>query len=401
MEAVSVVTIKNKIDLFKGEEKAERIELIELEEVGFKLVSQKGLYEIGDKAIYIQPDYNLPDTELFESLLRPGGQESKSMLGKVGGVATRIRAKKFTFHTGDYEHVYSNGILLPYNEVLDYIDSNNKDIYVSSSGTLEKLDLVELLQITKWEEPEKLDKNGNVSKGNRSFPNGVYKTDENNINNLWNHIEKNIGYPLRLVGTEKIDGSSITIGIKDKRGFICSRNLEKSLFIKKHSGKRKKTWLEKILFWKKIDLNLYTEVRNDDDFVINGEPILNLLSSHEIYGNNYILRGELNGGSMKGSGNKNNPASKEKFNIKIFGVDSINELGIAERVREEEYIALTNELGLERPKQVFNMSFESREQLEAVCNEYFKENVIEGIVVRNLTGSFSAKFMNLYYDSKK
>lgn len=44
---VSIVTIKNKIPLFKNEEKANSIELIELEENGFQIVSQKDLYNIG------------------------------------------------------------------------------------------------------------------------------------------------------------------------------------------------------------------------------------------------------------------------------------------------------------------------------------------------------------------
>ena len=37
MNAVQIVTIKNKIPLFKGNDKAERIELIQLEENGFDL----------------------------------------------------------------------------------------------------------------------------------------------------------------------------------------------------------------------------------------------------------------------------------------------------------------------------------------------------------------------------
>ena len=64
-KVVSIVTIKSTKDLFKGDEKAERIELIELEELGFNLVAGKGLYEVGDKAVYIQPDYNLSDISLF------------------------------------------------------------------------------------------------------------------------------------------------------------------------------------------------------------------------------------------------------------------------------------------------------------------------------------------------
>ena len=67
--AVQIVTIKNKIPLFKGEEKAERIELIQLEENGFELVSQKDLYQIGDKAVYIQPDFCLSDILYLKDLL--------------------------------------------------------------------------------------------------------------------------------------------------------------------------------------------------------------------------------------------------------------------------------------------------------------------------------------------
>ncbi|MGM3357453.1 hypothetical protein, partial [Bacillus cereus group sp. BC233] len=86
-----IVTIKSKSKLYKGDLEAEKIELINLEETGFDLVSQKDLYQIGDKAVFIQPDYNLSDIILFDSFIRPNGDEKKSMLGKVGGQARRIR----------------------------------------------------------------------------------------------------------------------------------------------------------------------------------------------------------------------------------------------------------------------------------------------------------------------
>ena len=90
-----------------------------------------------------------------------------------------------------------------------------------------------MLKITKYEEPEHTNKYGIKTGAGKVFPEGVYKTDEENINNLWNHLENKIGYPVILVGTEKIDGSSITIGIKNGEGFICSRNVNKPLTIKK------------------------------------------------------------------------------------------------------------------------------------------------------------------------
>ena len=110
MSACKLVTVKNKIPLFKGEDKANAIELIELEEVGNMVVSQKDFYEIGDKAVFIEPDFCLPDTQLFKSFIRPNGDNSKSKLGKNG----RIKAIKFNLHIGDGMPVYSYGILMPF-----------------------------------------------------------------------------------------------------------------------------------------------------------------------------------------------------------------------------------------------------------------------------------------------
>ena len=403
MNPVSIVTIKNKIPLYKGDEQANSIEVIELEEVGFELVANKTLYQIGDRAVYIQPDYCVSDIPLFESFIRPNGDESKSMLGKVEGLPRRIRAKKFTLSKEpNRDPVYSNGILLPYYEVQEYLyHSNNikhKDTYLEDIE--EKL--TEKLGITKYEEPEPVSKSGLKSgQTEGKFPEGLYKTDEENINNLWNHIEKKIGYPVTLVGTEKVDGSSITIGVTPKipEGFICSRNLRKKLTIKKVTGRRTKKWYEKLMFWTNPDLNLYTEVENDDDFVKYGKPYLDILLKDG--SGNRILRGELNGGKLKGSGNKNNPASKEQPNIKIFGLDKINEYGEAEKVPYLLFKTECEKAGVPLVKEVFVKEFNSKEELLTECNNYFKTNMIEGIVVRTLDSKFSAKVMNLEYDSKK
>ena len=411
MNPVSIVTIKNKIPLYKGDEQANSIEVIELEEVGFELVANKTLYQIGDRAVYIQPDYCVSDIPLFESFIRPNGDESKSMLGKVEGLPRRIRAKKFTLSkepNGD--PVYSNGILLPINEVAKYL-FGYKEVSIYN---LEKLNLTTKLGITKYGEPEPISKSGLRSgQTEGKFPEGLYKTDEENINNLWNHIENKIGYPVTLVGTEKVDGSSITIGVTPKipEGFICSRNLRKKLTIKKVTGRRTKKWYEKLMFWTNPDLNLYTGVENDDDFVRYGKPYLDKLLKwkEDTLGTGYthvhkpfvVLRGELNGGKLKGSGNKNNPASKDPANIKFFGIDEINDYGEAEKMGTTTFFLRASSIGLPLVKEVFNKEFNSKEELLAECNNYFKANMIEGIVVRTVGSKFSAKIMNLEYDSKK
>lgn len=395
--AVQIVTIKNKFPLFKGTEEAGRIELIELKENGFDLVSQKDLYKVGDKAVYIQPDYNLSEIVLFESFLQPGGEVSKSMLGKVNGVPLRIRAKKFNLSREiEGAPVYSNGILLPYEAVVEFLEDYRKDIKLKFNDTLEILDLTEVLGITKYEEPEVTDKNGNKTGQGRAFPEGIYKTDETNINNLWNYLENNITYPVQLVGTEKVDGSSLTMMVRNGEKIVCSRNLAKNMYNRVHDGRRKKTLLEKLMFWTNPDLNKYKMVPSEDNFVVMARPILELLDGY----NDIVLRGELNGGSNKGSGNKYNPASKKPANIKIFGIDYIVN-GVAVKCSHFQMKFMSRKIGVETVKEVFNQKFNSKEEIQQVCEEYFKANLIEGIVIRTLDSTFSAKYMNNYYDSKK
>lgn len=398
MNPVQIVTIANKIPLYKGEDQADKIELITFEENGFEVVAQKNLYEVGDRAIYIQPDYNLSDLPIFDSFTKPNGDESKSMLGKVNGKPCRIRAKKFNLHRGDGIPVYSNGILLPQEECLALIKTPIVPDYINS---LIHYDWEQILQITKYSEPE--DKGGGLKTGaTKPFPVGIYKTDEENIHNLWSGIQ----FPITLVGLEKVDGSSITIGIKNGEPFICSRKLSKPLTRLKVVGRRNKTWIERLMFWKKHDLLIKEEVVNDDDFVKYGKPYLDRLIEMGL--DDIVFRGELCGGSMKGSGNKLNPESKNPVNIKWFGLDWINE-GIANKANYYEFIGvieIVNSMFISC-KKVFAQEFNSREDLMKACNNYFETQTkfhgrtVEGIVVRTLDSKFSAKIMNNEYDSKK
>jgi len=390
MKPVEILTIKNKIPLFKGDEEANAIELIQLEEVGFEIVAQKGLYDIGDKAVYIQPDYSLSDIPLFESFLRPQGDPKKSKLGS----SNRIRAVKFNLHRGDGLPVYSLGILLPYHEVYDLFPTKGFGYERDTD-----VDLTELLEITKWEAPDNSGSGLNTGRST-NFPSDMYHTDEENINNLWNKIY----YPITLIGSEKCDGSSISLWYKRGESGICSRKLGKPLTCKKVVGREKLNFIYKFINWcvdYKPDLNIYNEVENDDDFVKIGKPYLDkLVEFCKRTGQDFVLRGELNGEGLKGSGNKNNPDVKNKPNIKFFGLD--NYVGFSTKEPEKYFNWIVcDKLGFTRCKVVFNKTFNSKEELLEECNNYFKDHMIEGIVVRTLDSQFSAKIMNLEYDSKK
>jgi hypothetical protein len=374
---IHIVTIKDKIQLYKGEEPANAIEMVLLEEFGFTLVSQKDLYQVGDKAVFIEPDYNLPDNNpLFDSFVRPGGDPKKSKLGSH----LRIRAVKFNLHTGDGMPVYSNGILLPSNEVFKYIP--NRDYF-------------DQLGVYKYEAPER-NHGGNIKQGaSREFPVGLYRTDEVNFNKVsWT-------FPMHLVGMVKADGSSCTIYSTNKVQGICSRNLEKPLKYFKKTGFKHGLWY-KFLSYFGYDRGIYTEIESESEFVKVGKPYLEELVSHTLFGNKGIaLRGELVGkGASNGSGNKNNPHSNVEPQILFFGADWYDGK-TCERMDFISFMETLGYLGFKHPDIVFDKLFESREELLKTCESYFANNMIEGIVVRSLDGKWSSKILNLDYDSRK
>jgi hypothetical protein len=423
MSAVQFVTIKSLRTLYKNGEPAERIELANVEEHAFDIVVQKGLYNIGDKVLYVQPDYCLPlpidgqpnskAVQLFLDFTMPHGEANKSKLGKNG----RIRAIKFNFQAeGSSDPIYSMGVLMPLNMIEEVFEDFAEDI---SNEFISENDFEQIFEVTKYEESETA--HSGMAKG--GLPVGMYATDETNIKNL-----TRIEFPLFLTGTLKVDGSSITIYYKDEEhNGICSRNLEKKLDqtqivgyttidgkrIRKHYDKTAnvKGWMQEADNFPEGYIGAFYTVPDsswipiteeiDDTFVKLGKPILEKLKAYCIKNECQIaLRGELCGTGLKGSGNKNNPHSKLSQQIIFFAVDDY-ETGTTRRMSLDDFYDICYILELNYAPIIFNRLFNSIEDLTKSCNEYFKDNLIEGIVVKTPNANFSAKCMNPEYDSKK
>jgi RNA ligase (TIGR02306 family) len=379
-----IVTIKEIIPLFKGEEMANAIEFVSLEEIGNQIVAQKGVYKSSDRALFIQPDFCLSDLPIFQEYLTPGSDPKKCRLGSKN----RIRAIKFNLHTGNNAPVYSYGILISGNAL--------KTLRIPVEEISD-----EKLGIVKWEEPEP------VAKGNQEattpFPSNMYQTDEENINNVINDIE----FPILLIGTEKVDGSSITIWYKNGKSGIASRKLGRPLTYKKITGYKKPNIFLKILqlFGYKYDGNIIESVESENQFAVAGKPYLKLLE--EFCSKNAVklaLRGELVGKGAKGSGNPNNPKAKEESHIEFFGIDDYS--AHTAKLPYSEVKKYSEQLGLLMVKEYFQQTFNSKEEIFETCQRIFDEEqkngrIIEGIVLRNPTQTFSVKVMNLLYDSKK
>lgn len=386
---VQKVTIKQKHQLFKGEEPANSIELLSFEEVGFPIVAQKDLYSIGDVAYLVEPDYCIPDIPLFESYIRPYGDASKSKLGKKNN---RIKAVKFNLHKGDGNPVFSYGILIPINELKEHFANKSGFTPVHEDG------IAVALGITKYEAVD--DTKGNVIGGaSKPFPVGMYKTDEPNWNKVCNYIE----FPVHLIGTQKMDGSSCSIFYKNNRNYgICSRNLLKPLTIQKVVGRKTPSFIDTIkgFFGIDVDLLIREEVESDSDFVKYGLPILEKLKAYcEQNSLSLCIRAELVGVSSKGSGNKKNPCAKLPNQLLVFGIDDYTNEAV--KLPYNEYMKHLTAMELNSCEEVFNKVFNSKEEVIEECENYFKTHLYEGIVIRSLDSKLSCKYMNMQYDSKK
>lgn len=425
-KVVEIVTISKKTPLFKDGNEAERIEMINFnfssgDKCGYNLVAQKDLYQIGDKAVYIQPDYCLSELSIFDTFTKPGGDVKKSRLGKNG----RIRALKFNFNLeNSTDAVYSFGVLMPLNEVAEFLN-----IVIT-----EDTDLQELLQIIKYEEPESA--GSGLTAG--QFPSFMYKTDEPNCENLVDHIERVINEGQEFGIALKHDGSSITVALKkDTNGeyeeYICSR------------GQWKKTDQTQVVKYTDSNGNVYHKYLNQDtkergwycdntqEFFTdtqaienNFEPTLELVKDSWVdlarssgllergleYCKKYDLqlafRGEIFGAGLKGSGNKLNPDASEKQTLRLFGIDDLSS-GFAKRINysSEHNLAsvATNIDVLFTPITVYKA--ESYDDLIKKCKTIFDKyeaegKIIEGVVCRTMyTNDASFKVMNPLYDSKK
>ena len=437
VKIVEIVTITNLIPVFKEGVEANAIQVAKFSfengsECGFNVIAQKGLYEIGSKAVYIQPDYCLSENELFTSFIAPGGNPKKSRLGKQN----RIRAIKFNFSfDGSNDPIYSNGILLPLEEVENFLfeGDNNYCFYsdMPSPDAYRELDLAEELGVTKYEEPETA--GSGLTAG--EFPSFMYKTDEQNINNIVDHVKKVINEGQEIGITIKRDGSSHTTYFKlendDYISGVCSRSQEKKMdqtFVTDYLDS------DKNLYHRYFDRETMTkgwycdelELFKTDDEVKDFEAVTKEVKDYWIelatnsgllerglayckeHGLQLAFRGEIIGQGLKGSGNKVNPDANEKQKLVLFGIDDLSE-GFSKRINYSSPHNLRDVskiLGIEYTDSMV-VKPNTYEELITICEDIFKNEekegrIIEGVVVRTMyTNDLSCKVMNLVYDSRK
>lgn len=174
---------------------ADRIECIHV--LGWQCVANKGQFQVGDRCVYMEADSFLPVCERFE-FLRSSCFKKSDVLGE----GFRLKTQRFRGQI-------SQGLVQP--------------LSILPEGSYELGDdVTELLGIRKWEIEEKVTTSGTVI---GDFPDGIPKTDEMRVQSFPELIEEFKMVPGYYIST-KMDGTSVTMYLRDGHFGICGRNFE-------------------------------------------------------------------------------------------------------------------------------------------------------------------------------
>lgn len=183
-----------KIESLTPIEGADKIEVAQLQDLGWKVVVQKGLHQVGSLVCYIQIDTICPEAPWSEFL----------------------RDRHFRIRTIRLRKQVSQGLIVPLKDL--GFDDSVQFFNVSAIGK----DITEEIKVTKYEKPIPANLKGKIR---GSFPTHlVPKTDEPRIQNCSRILEELADVPVYI--TVKMDGTSATYVNFNGDGHVCSRNMD-------------------------------------------------------------------------------------------------------------------------------------------------------------------------------
>ncbi len=240
-------------------EGADRIEVAFVD--GWQVVVKKGEFKEGDTGVYFEIDSWIPH-KIAPFL--SNNREPKEYKGIKGERLKTIKLKG----------TLSQGLLLP----LSAFPFPN--CFKPDMGA----DLTDYLGILKWEKEIPAQLRGQV-KGN--FPSFLFRTDQERVQNCYQeHKDREGGWEI----TEKLDGSSMTVYLKDGVFGVCSRNLD----LKKD---------ENNAFWK---VAIKSDIEED------------LIWLNKTTGHEFAFQGELLGPGVQG-----NPYKLDELKFFLFDIFNI------------------------------------------------------------------------------
>jgi len=314
-----------KISKIEPIENADSIDVATI--LGWHCVVKKNEFNVGDLCVYCEVDSLLPEKPEFEFLRKNCFIDREDMRG-------------FRIRTIRLRGVVSQGICFPLEEMIGVPLDGLPEFHEGD-------DLTEFLGVKKWEPKISLGMGGKI-KG--SFPGFIPKTDETRIQSIPDLLERHNGTYCYV--TEKVDGSSCTVFLKDGEIGVCSRNM----------------WMqdtEENVFWATAKkLNVENKLREYSEKYFEGKT-------------NIALQGELLGPGIQG----NKYGLKENIILwfNFFAIDEYSYLSF------DSFQSVIKEMGLETVpfigKFVLNNTVDELVEMskgESKLNQIHRE----GIVVR-------------------
>jgi RNA ligase (TIGR02306 family) len=182
----SLATIRKITNL----EPIENADAIELATVGgWRVVTRKGTFNIGDFCVYFEIDSIPPDESKYSFLWAP----------------KEVRPKNFKLKTKRLRGVLSQGLILPLSDFPELAEEVSCDNFKPDDG----YDVTEILHIEKYDYEAVAAANLGSQGGHTGyFPSWISKTDEQRVQSYLDLIEELRGKPYYI--TEKVDGMSST-----------------------------------------------------------------------------------------------------------------------------------------------------------------------------------------------
>jgi hypothetical protein len=112
---MKLVSIKQVNPLYRDNEPAHSIELLEFNSLNCTVVVPKSKYKVGDVVLYIPPGIYLPCNELFHSFINPTISDCRL------GARNRVKEVSFNFKFLHKEKVYSTGIVISLDSIKKYL----------------------------------------------------------------------------------------------------------------------------------------------------------------------------------------------------------------------------------------------------------------------------------------
>ena len=360
---------------------------------GWRVMTRKGTFQAGDKAVYFEIDSKVPETETF-AFLAPKHYKVKTQKYTFGGKGLMISQgllmsfEDFGWDINAYEvgDFLTETLGVKYSVIEDNKRKASIDKYKRMAQRHAKLfktnKLVKWLYARTWGKKLLFLFLGNKRDKKAAFwPSWVIKTDEERVQNLPQLFPPD---DTEWFVTEKVDGTSTTFTMKRLRKnkyefYVCSRNV---CFDKPEK--------EEKLFY---ETNVYTEMA----IKYNAEEVLkNILETHSEF-EFVTIQGETYGKSVQQRDYHMNDIDFKAFNL-IFGYKD----GTTKRLNPREMTEiLTNTYNIPCVP-ILDEHFKLPNSIDEMVTYADGNSVIdgdyrEGVVLRTADGVNSFKAVSNYY----